>query len=198
MIISKTIVPDGWPCTLDECRQGLFFYQDTLCIRTEDQHVYVCENGEFFWNGADSPPARLRLIVQPCVLQTIKHAGITEEDRRLRDFRAEASKPMKNQFIMQRNAGLDKQDILISAGLHDHEQPPSDGYDNFDGYASLTEDEKSVLRASDKITTQPETNTNTNTSVKHDEKPFIKTKEANRGKKTLTPLMQNRVNGSSQ
>ena len=196
MIISKAIVPDGWPCTLDECRQGLFLYQDTLCLRTEDQHVFICENGEYFWNGADSPLARLKLIVQPCVLQTIKHAGITEEDRRLRDFRAEASKPMKNQFIMQRNAGFDKQDILISSGLHDHEQPPPDGYDNFDGYAALTEDEKSVLRASNDANTEFEIETDKGNFAKSDEKPSIKTKEANRSKKTSTPWTPNRANGS--
>ena len=55
-MICKTIVPDGWPCTLEECPPGPFVsveYPNSLCFkseyRTPDGRVEsYCESGEFF------------------------------------------------------------------------------------------------------------------------------------------------------
>ncbi len=46
------VVPEGWPCTIEECRPGHFVYQKQLCFKTEyrsdkDIEVY-CDSGETF------------------------------------------------------------------------------------------------------------------------------------------------------
>jgi len=46
------VIPEGWPCTIEECRPGHFVYKDQLCFKTEyksenDIEVF-CESGESF------------------------------------------------------------------------------------------------------------------------------------------------------
>lgn len=30
-----TLVPDGWPCTLEDCPPGPFLFKNTLCFKSE-------------------------------------------------------------------------------------------------------------------------------------------------------------------
>ena len=71
------ILPEGWPCRLDECKPGPFTYHDTVGFKTEyvrteeefkgDIEVYVLDSGEMFWGGVTDRKERSALIVQPCV-----------------------------------------------------------------------------------------------------------------------------------
>jgi hypothetical protein len=59
-MIRRLIVPDGWPCTLEECRPGMFVtldLPDLICFKSEYTTVgkpdaynsggeYFCDNGE--------------------------------------------------------------------------------------------------------------------------------------------------------
>jgi hypothetical protein len=60
------IVPDGWPCTLAECRPGFFVSKESLCLKSEygTNDAYV-ESGEYFAGGAATKEERALLIVQP-------------------------------------------------------------------------------------------------------------------------------------
>jgi len=61
------IVPEGWPCSYEDCPPGLFMVDGTLCCKTEysDQSPFVCESGEIFWGGTDTTDDRNALEVQP-------------------------------------------------------------------------------------------------------------------------------------
>ena len=69
------IQPDGWPCTLAECRRGLFVFHDELCLKDEYGHQddtsriwyssAYCDTGEVFWGGAKTKDDREKLVVQP-------------------------------------------------------------------------------------------------------------------------------------
>lgn len=59
--------PDGWPCTLRECRPGHFLWQENLCFKDEYGSAGNSYNeaGEIFWGGAATVEDRAQLIVQP-------------------------------------------------------------------------------------------------------------------------------------
>lgn len=61
------MVPEGWPCTLAECRPGYFLWGDRLCLKDEYQEAGNSYNeaGEIFWGGTTSGTARDALVVQP-------------------------------------------------------------------------------------------------------------------------------------
>lgn len=62
------IVPEGWPCTLAECRPGHFLWQDSLCFKDEygaELGGQYTESGEIFWGGAPNAVARAAFMVQP-------------------------------------------------------------------------------------------------------------------------------------
>lgn len=61
------VVPDGWPCDLQECPPGLFVYGATLCwVDAYDKDPYTAEDGQAFWGGTSKREERAKLIVQPC------------------------------------------------------------------------------------------------------------------------------------
>lgn len=61
------MMPDGWPCTLGECRPGHFIYQDRLCFKDEYGSAGNSYNeaGEIFWGGTTDRQDRNTLTVQP-------------------------------------------------------------------------------------------------------------------------------------
>lgn len=61
------MLPEGWPCALQECRPGHFLWNDNLCFKDEygpAGHSYN-EAGEIFWGGAKTDDERQALVVQP-------------------------------------------------------------------------------------------------------------------------------------
>lgn len=70
------IVPDGWPCTLEECPPGFFIVGEDLCFKTEyhtekgESEAY-CHTGEYFVGGAASSEARAALVVQPVAAEWV-------------------------------------------------------------------------------------------------------------------------------
>lgn len=61
------MMPDGWPCTLGECRPGHFIFQDLLCFKDEYGSAGNAFNeaGEIFWGGTTDVTERRKLVVQP-------------------------------------------------------------------------------------------------------------------------------------
>lgn len=61
------MVPDGWPCTLRECRPGHFVWDDCLCFKDEYAEAGNSYNeaGEVFWGGVKTASERDALVVQP-------------------------------------------------------------------------------------------------------------------------------------
>lgn len=62
--------------SLDECPEGLFLFNGTLCFKSEYQtqnqssgywqsDAYVVSSGEYFWGGASTAEARDKLLVTP-------------------------------------------------------------------------------------------------------------------------------------
>lgn len=57
------------------CPEGLFFFGDTLCFKSEymtlnaagmyQTDAYVVATGEYFWGGAPTAVAREQLLVEP-------------------------------------------------------------------------------------------------------------------------------------
>ena len=62
------VEPEGWPCTLEECRPGFFVYKDNLCFKSEYGGSVNCEafvgSGEYL--SAGGLPHN-EIIVQPVV-----------------------------------------------------------------------------------------------------------------------------------
>ena len=45
------VVPDGWPCSLEDCPPGFFVFQNQLCFKTEyggAEMQYFNSGGEHF------------------------------------------------------------------------------------------------------------------------------------------------------
>lgn len=42
------IVPDGWPCMIEDCRPGFFIYDNDLCFMSEYNGEAYCDSGEHF------------------------------------------------------------------------------------------------------------------------------------------------------
>ena len=61
------MMPDGWPCTLGECRPGNFIFEDHLCFKDEygSSGNSYNEAGEIFWGGTTDETERRKLVVQP-------------------------------------------------------------------------------------------------------------------------------------
>jgi hypothetical protein len=65
------LVPHGWPCSLLECRPGLFLSDEYVGFKSEYGGAEVGnieafnEAGEFFWGGAKTHEERGKLVVQP-------------------------------------------------------------------------------------------------------------------------------------
>jgi hypothetical protein len=59
------VVPEGWPCTLEECPPGHFTHKDQLCFKTEYRDAGKIEAynsaGEFFCGDSN------KTIVQPVI-----------------------------------------------------------------------------------------------------------------------------------
>jgi hypothetical protein len=62
--------------SLDECPEGLFLFNGTLCFKSEYHtqsqvtgysqcDAYVVSSGEYFWGGASTAEARDNLLVTP-------------------------------------------------------------------------------------------------------------------------------------
>lgn len=67
------IVPNGWPIRLCDCPPGLFEFNGNFHLKTEYglTEVYVCDSGEVFWGGTDTPEERAKLIVVPARIEAI-------------------------------------------------------------------------------------------------------------------------------
>jgi len=76
------LIPNGWPCRLDECPPGLFVKGETVALKTEYGRIgegagplprwtdaYVGASGEQFWGGAHTNEDRECLMVQPVVAE---------------------------------------------------------------------------------------------------------------------------------
>ena len=48
------MIPDGWPCTYEECRPGFFVFGESLFLKSEYGGEGYCESGEAFARN-DSP-----------------------------------------------------------------------------------------------------------------------------------------------
>lgn len=62
--------------TLEECEPGLFWFNGSLCFKSEystpvrtanlvQPDAFVVASGEYFWGGAKTSEARSKLLVQP-------------------------------------------------------------------------------------------------------------------------------------
>ncbi len=72
----RVILPDGWPCSLADCRPGFFMFHEALCLKTGyrkpdgDLEAYN-KAGEIFWGARGcmrDRKARENLIVQPVMV----------------------------------------------------------------------------------------------------------------------------------
>lgn len=63
------VVPEGWPCSVEDCPPGLFVCDDRLCLKTNHltNGPYCCGTGEIFWGGTGNEEDRQTLQVQPVV-----------------------------------------------------------------------------------------------------------------------------------
>lgn len=59
------MMPDGWPCKYKECRPGFFFFDGSVCLKSEYEQNGYCDSGEIFWGGQDNEIDRGELKVQP-------------------------------------------------------------------------------------------------------------------------------------
>lgn len=59
------LVPEGWLCSLGECRPGFFVYKGNLCLQTEYAGCVYCGSGEVFWGDTGTKEIRQALQVQP-------------------------------------------------------------------------------------------------------------------------------------
>lgn len=61
------MLPEGWPCTLAECRPGFFLWEEHLCLKDEygSADGSYNEAGERFWGGVTDAAEREKLVVQP-------------------------------------------------------------------------------------------------------------------------------------
>lgn len=64
------LVPDGWPCSLDECPPGLFVWNDHIGFKTsykadDDAMEVYSASGDAFWYGGRNYSERSKIIVQP-------------------------------------------------------------------------------------------------------------------------------------
>lgn len=65
------ITPEGWPCSLAECRPGHFVFDDKYLgfkseyLEKDGQIQAFNEGGEFFVGGKPDESERRRIIVQP-------------------------------------------------------------------------------------------------------------------------------------
>lgn len=80
--------------SLDECPEGLFLFNGTLCFKSEYHtqsqvtgysqcDAYVVSSGEYFWGGASTAKERGALLVEPVAADIID--AITKENERLRE-----------------------------------------------------------------------------------------------------------------
>ena len=68
----KTVVPDGWPCFLEECPNGPFIdlnYPDDLCFKSEYHHddgriMAYNSAGEFFRNVGNPTVQHVKMITE--------------------------------------------------------------------------------------------------------------------------------------
>ncbi len=79
--------------SLDECPEGLFLFNGTLCFKSEYHtqsqatgypqcDAYVVASGEYFWGGASTAKERDALLVEPVAADTIE--ALTAERDKLR------------------------------------------------------------------------------------------------------------------
>ncbi len=59
------MMPDGWPCTYEECRPGHFVWADSLCLKSEYGGDGFCDSGEYFCGPNPGKEARDAIMVQP-------------------------------------------------------------------------------------------------------------------------------------
>ena len=45
--------PEGWPCSYEECRPGLFLYGDMIGLKSEYGGDGYCDSGEAFCAKSD-------------------------------------------------------------------------------------------------------------------------------------------------
>lgn len=72
------LVPNGWPCRLDECPPGLFVQlahlrddEPGVGLKTEYESAgpFVLSSGEVYWGGVSTPAERDALVVMPLILR---------------------------------------------------------------------------------------------------------------------------------
>jgi hypothetical protein len=59
------VIPQGFPCTIEECPVGLFLSGDELVVKTEYRSnnrpdAYIVSSGEYYCGSG---------LVQPCIIQ---------------------------------------------------------------------------------------------------------------------------------
>lgn len=63
------IIPDGWDCTIDECRPGHFLHGDVLGFKSEysTHSSATCSNGGAFNSAGEyfHTPLKGKTVVQP-------------------------------------------------------------------------------------------------------------------------------------
>lgn len=74
MIECGLLVRDARRVRLKNLRPGLFFFGDTLCVKSEYStdgcgDAYIVESGEFLWGGVKTHQERADLLVWPARIQ---------------------------------------------------------------------------------------------------------------------------------
>jgi|DEB0MinimDraft_3_1074331.scaffolds.fasta_scaffold170521_2 hypothetical protein len=114
--------------SLDECPEGLFLFNGTLCFKSEYHtqsqvtgysqcDAYVVSSGEYFWGGASTAKERGALLVEPVAADIID--ALTKENERLRELLADMDRTIEwgaacpafgHQFQERIEAALQEQD----------------------------------------------------------------------------------------
>lgn len=64
------LIPMGFPCTLAECPNGLFYFNDELCFKADYVgDVFIVDGGSAFWGGVSDKVERSKLVVQPVIFK---------------------------------------------------------------------------------------------------------------------------------
>lgn len=67
---SISLIPHGFACDLNECPPGYFIFDGSICFKSQygPNEIY-CDTGEAFWGGVNTVEEKIKLIVQPLILE---------------------------------------------------------------------------------------------------------------------------------
>ncbi len=71
-MVRRCLVPFGWPCKLEECPPGIFWFNNSFGFKDEygkAGNIFCIDSGEIFWGGTDKKQDRDKLIVQPIIIE---------------------------------------------------------------------------------------------------------------------------------